>query len=195
MPARWAASLQAFQTTLVSMGVSRSLRPLHILAALRFLDERGQLTAAGKDELTHGDEEIALLSEHVKVGARAFLDQSYEAYLTALQGYDQPPTQQVLEAGWDDYTSKYDLSKRPQANAYQQLLLEHAYDQTADALLRALDGVPDLDARLRGALADATATDRALIEAVLTVRETDAFGVHVSSNIASARIKLMFDRP
>jgi hypothetical protein len=152
----------------------------HIVAALRFLDERGQLTAAGRDELAHADEEIALLSEQIKAGARAFLDQSYEAYLRAMEAYDQPPPLQVLQAAWDAYTANYDLSKRPRANAYQQLLLDHAYDRTADALLRALDRVPDLAARLRGALADVPALDHALIEASLTAREADPVSLAAS---------------
>jgi len=146
---------------------------VHIVAALRFLDERGQLTAAGKDELAHADEEIALLSEQIKAPARAFLDQSYEAYLRAMRAYDQPPPLQVLETAWDAYAAKYDLSKRPRTNAYQQLLLGNAYDRTADALLRALDRVPDLTARLSGALANVPAADRGLIEAALAARETD----------------------
>jgi hypothetical protein len=145
----------------------------HIVAVLRFLDERGQLTAAGKRELAQADEEIALLSEQIKPGARAFLDQSYEAYLSAMEDYNQPPPVQVLESAWDTYTARYDLSQRPRANAYQQLLLDHAHDRTADALLCALDEIPDLAARLRAALADVPSADRALIEATLAARETD----------------------
>jgi hypothetical protein len=76
----------------------------HIVAALRFLGERRQLTAAGKDELAHADEEIALLSEQIKVGARAFLDQNYEVYLGAMEGYGQPPPLRILEKAWDAYT-------------------------------------------------------------------------------------------
>jgi hypothetical protein len=152
----------------------------HIVTALRFLDERRQLTAAGKDELAHADEEIALLSEQIKVGARAFLDQNYEAYLRAMEGYGQPAPLQILEKAWDAYTAKYDISKRPRANAYQQLLLDHAYDRKADTLLRALDRVPDLAVRLRGALADAPAADRTLIEAALATREKDVLSLAVS---------------
>jgi hypothetical protein len=158
----------------------RSVGWAHIVAALRFLDERGQLTAAGKDELAHADEEIALLSEQIKAGARAFLDQNYQPYLRAREGYDESPPLQVLEAAWDAYTTQYDLSKRPRANAYQQLLLDHAYDRTADALLRALDRVPDLAARLRRALTDVPEADRALIEAALTAREADPVSLAVS---------------
>jgi hypothetical protein len=158
----------------------RSVAWRHIVAALRFLDERGQLMAAGKEELAHPDEEIALLNEQIKAGARAFLDQSYEAYLSAMEYCDQPPPLQVLEAAWDAYTTKYDLSKRPRANAYQRLLLDHACDRTTDALLRALDRVPDLAACLRGALADVPEADRALIEAALAAREADPVSLAAS---------------
>ena len=153
----------------------------HIVATLRFLEERKQLTAEGKDDLAHANEETVLQSEQIKVGARAFLDQSYEAYLEAMEGYGQPPPLHVLEAAWDAYSTKYDLSKRPRANAYQQLLLDHAYDHKADALLRALDRVPDLAARLRGALSDAPPADRGLIEAALALRDAaDVVGLAAS---------------
>jgi hypothetical protein len=152
----------------------------HIVAALRFLGERGQLTADGLDELAHADEEIALSSEQIKAGARAFLDQNYETYLAAIEGYGQRPPLQILRTAWDVYTTKYDLSKRPRANAYQQLLLDHAYNCKADALLRALDRVPDLAERLRGALADVPATDRSLIEAALAAREADVVDLAAS---------------
>ncbi len=105
---------------------------------------------------------------------------SGKSLLFASLKVNQPPPLQVLEAAWDAYTTKYDLSKRPQANAYQQLLLDHAYDRTADGLLRALDRVSDLAARLRGALADVPAADRALIEAALTVREADPVSLAAS---------------
>jgi len=51
-----------------------------MLVGLRFLHERGQLAAAGKDELAQADEEIVLISEQIKAGARAFMGQRYEAY-------------------------------------------------------------------------------------------------------------------
>jgi hypothetical protein len=176
----WDKGKWHFEASSFPVHMPRSAGWTHIVAVLRFLDERGQLTAAGKRELPHADEEIALLSEQIKAGARAFLDQNYEAYLRAMEAYDQPPPLQVLEAAWDVYATKYDLSKRPRANAYQQLLLDHAYDRTADALLRTLDRVPDLAARLRGALADVPAADRALIEAALTAHEADLVSLAAS---------------
>jgi hypothetical protein len=165
---KWHFEAESFPTAL-----PRSAGWAHIVATLRLLDERGQLTAAGKKELAQADEEIALLSEQIKPAARAFLDQSYEAYLSAMEDYDQSPPMPMLESAWDAYTAKYDLSKRPRANAYQQLLLDHAYDRTADALLRVLDSKPDLATQLRAALADVPSVDRALIEATLAAREGD----------------------
>ena len=155
----------------------RSAGWTHIVATLRFLEERGQLTAAGRDELAHADEEIVLISDQVKAGARAFLDQNYQAYLRAIERYGFSPPVQVLEAGWDEYTAKYDVSKRPKANAYQQLLLNHSYDRTPDALLRALDRVPDLASQIREALDGVPAGDRPLIVAVLISREADPVGL------------------
>ena len=169
----WDKGKWHFEAASFPARLPRSVGWGHIVAVLRFLDERGQLTAAGKKELAQADEEIALLSEQIKPGARAFLDQSYETYLRAMEDYDQHSPVQVLESAWDAYTAKYDLSKRPRASAYQQLLLDHAYDRTANALLRALDRLPDLAARLRAALADVPSADRALIEATLAAREAD----------------------
>ncbi len=176
----WDKGKWHFEAALFPAPLPRRAGWTHIIAALRFLDERGQLTAAGKDELAHADEEIALLSEQIKAGARAFLDQSYEAYLSAIEDYRPPPPLKVLESAWDAYKAKYDLSKRPRANAYQLLVLDHAYDRTADALLRALDRVPDLAARLREALADVPAADRALIEAALAACEADPVSLAAS---------------
>ncbi|HEX7961613.1 MAG TPA: hypothetical protein VF493_16955 [Terriglobales bacterium] len=152
----------------------------HIVAALRFLEERGQLTAAGKRELAQADEEISLLPEQIKAAARAFLDQSYEGYLSASEGYDSPPPLHVLEAAWTEYTGNYDISKRPQPNGYQRLLLDHAHDRTADALLRALDRVPGLEARLRTTISDVPLADRPLMEAALACHEKDPVTVAYS---------------
>jgi hypothetical protein len=163
----------------------------HIVAALRFLDERGQLTPEGRQELAQADEETALLSEQIKPGARAFLDESYEAYLSAMEGYDQPPPVGMLESAWDAYTKKYDLSKRPRPNAYQQLLLDHAYNRTPDALLRALDRTPDLAARLHAVLMDVPSADRALIEAALAAREANPVRLSASWPDPSALLQAL----
>jgi hypothetical protein len=145
----------------------------HIVAALKFLDERGQLTVAGKKELEDADEEIALLPEQIRAGARAFLDQNYGAYLNAMEGYYSAPPARVLEAAWSEYSREYDLSKKPLPSGYQRLLLDHSGDRTADGLLRALDRVPDLAARLSAGISDVPLADRPLIEAALATREQD----------------------
>ncbi|GAC1535116.1 MAG: hypothetical protein NVS2B9_00140 [Myxococcales bacterium] len=76
----WDKGKWHFEAPSFPANLPRSAGWAHILAALQFLDERGQLTAAGKDQLAHADEEIALLDDQIKAGARAFLDQTYEAY-------------------------------------------------------------------------------------------------------------------
>jgi len=145
----------------------------HILAVLLFLDGRGQLTASGREELRAG-EEIVLLDEHIKPAARAFLDQTYETYLRAIKSYEQPPPMQLLEDAWREYTTKYDISKKPRANAYQKLLLNYAYDHSVNALLRAFERTPDLPTLVRDAIIDAPASDRPLIEATVAVYGSDA---------------------
>jgi hypothetical protein len=148
----------------------------HILAVLRFLDGYGQLTASGREELSVG-EEIALLDEHIKPAARAFLDQNYETYLGKIKSYGQPLPTQFLEGAWTEYTSRYDISKKPRANAYQKLLLNYAYDHSINALLRAFERTPDLPSLVRDAIEDAPASDRPLIEATVTVYYSDADSV------------------
>jgi hypothetical protein len=173
LSACWDKGKWHFEAASFPAHLPRSVGWAHIVAALRFLDDRGQLTAEGKRELAQVSEEIALLSGQIKPGARAFLDQSYEAYLSALEGYGKPLPIHVLESAWHAYIEKYDLSKRPRPNTYQQLLLDHASDHTADALLRVLDGKPGFAASLRAALAEVPAKDRALVEATLAAREGD----------------------
>jgi hypothetical protein len=145
----------------------------HILAVLRFLDGHGQLTASGSEELSAG-EEIALLDEHIKPAARAFLDQTYETYLGEIKSYEQPLSTQFLVDAWTEYTTKYDISKKPSANAYQKLLLYYAYDHSINALLRAFERTPGLPSLVRDAIKDAPASDRPLIEATVTVYYSDA---------------------
>jgi hypothetical protein len=173
----WDKGKWHFEAASFPANLSPSAGCNHIVAALKFLEERGQLTAAGKREVAQAGEGIALLPEHIKAAARAFLDQHYEAYLSASEGYDSPPPLHVLEAAWTEYTGNYDLSKKPQPNGYQRLLLDHAYDHTADALLRVLDRVPDLPARLSAAIGDVPSADRPLIEAALACREEDPVSV------------------
>jgi hypothetical protein len=157
--------------------LARSAGYTHIVAALHFLDLQGQLTASGRQVLTHPDEEIALLSEQIKPGARAFLDRSYEAYLGEMRGYRQPPPIHVLEDAWKKYTADFDLSKKPLVNAYQKLLLKHAYDRSANALLQALDSTPGLPGHIRNALQDVPLADRPLIESAVAAYESDAISL------------------
>jgi hypothetical protein len=176
----WDKAKWHFESSSFPEHLPRDFGWAHIVAVLRFLDERGYLTAAGKAELAEVDEEIALLNEQIKAPARAFLDENYEVYLQAMKAYDQPPPLQILEDAWRAYTAKYDLSRRPRANAFQKLLLDHAYDRSVDALLRALDRVPDLPACLSEALADVPTADRSLIAAALATRETDPVALATS---------------
>lgn len=81
---------------------------------------------------------------------------------------------QLLEEAWTEYTTKYDISKRPRANPYQKLLLSYAYDHSLDALLRAFQRRPDLPSLVRDAIEHAPAKDRSEIEATVAVYNSDA---------------------
>ncbi len=122
--------------------------------------------------MAEAGEEIALLSEQIKAGARSFLDEIYQSYLEAAD-YESPSPVHILEQGWNRYSARYDLSRRPQPNGYQRLLLDHSYDHSANGLLRALDRKPNLASQLRDALTDVPEAERPLIEAVLRCREGD----------------------
>src|ERR1700738_438826 len=139
----WDKGKWHFEAASLPRNLKTSAGYAHILAVLGFLDGHGQLTASGREELSAG-EEIALLDEHIKPAARAFLDQTYETYLGEIKSYERPPPTQFLEGAWTEYTTKYDISKKPRANAYQKLLLNYAYDHSIDALLRAFERTPDL---------------------------------------------------
>lgn len=112
----------------------------HILAALRFLASRGQLTKSGARELADGASlELALLAEHVRPGARAFLDETYDRYLAACD-YDAAPKVDVFAKAWERYRARFDIDAKPVPTPYQALLREHA-----------LAGEPDLEDLLYGA--------------------------------------------
>src|SRR5258708_20237006 len=83
----WDKGKWHFEAASFPAHLPRSAAWTRIVAALRFLDERGQPTAAGKDELAHADEEIALLSDQIKAGARAFLDHSYQTYFSPIDAH------------------------------------------------------------------------------------------------------------
>jgi hypothetical protein len=143
----------------------------HILAALRFLDERGQLTKEGREELAGAlGDDIALLSAHIKTGARAFLDQCYQSYLSECEyGGDSPVA--VLEREWAAYVARYDPSRRPRANPYQKILLDHG-PQVDNVLRRAAENA-ELRERLRAATSFAPDGDRALLHAALQAMDRD----------------------
>lgn len=100
-------------------GVTGLAAGRHVFAALDFLGVVGQLTAEGKREQA-GDlgDSTALLRQHVKAGARSFLDATYTNYLEAMTYGEEPPIA-ILEQAWAEWTQRYDVSKRPLANAYQ----------------------------------------------------------------------------
>lgn len=169
----WDKGKWHFEAASFPRNLKRGAGYKHIVAVLRFLDAHGQLTASGREEVSAG-EEIALLDEHIKPAARAFLDQTYKIYLKAMESYEQPPPTQLLERAWAEYTAKYDISKQPHANSYQQLLLKYAYDHSVNALLRAFERTPDLPRLVRGALKDAPVSDRPLVEATVAAYYSDA---------------------
>jgi len=143
----------------------RSAGYAHILAALRFLDERGQLTKEGREEVAGAlGDDIALLSAHVRAGARAFLDQCYQSYLSECE-YGRDPPVAVLERGWAAYVADYNPSRRPHANPYQKILLDHR-PQLDDVLRRAAESV-EFRQRLHAAASFAPDGDRALLQATL----------------------------
>jgi hypothetical protein len=143
----------------------RSAGYAHILATLRFLDERGQLTKEGREELAGAlGDDIALLSVHVRAGARAFLDQCYQSYLSACEYGGDPPVA-VLEREWAAYVARYDPSRRPRANPYQKILLDHG--PQLDDILRRMAENAELRERLQAAAPLAPEGDRALLLATL----------------------------
>jgi hypothetical protein len=146
----------------------------HILSVLRFLHARGFLTSEGEEEMNGASgDEICLLDEHIRVEARAFLDQAYKAYLGKCE-YEKPPPVRILETEWAVYETKYDLSKRTKANPYQALLLERSPDRTLDTLLlRLRSGDPDLLGDLRGTVEYMSQDERMLVDAVLASNDQD----------------------
>jgi hypothetical protein len=165
--AKWHADAETFPAHL-----PRTAARAHILAALRVLDERAMLTAEGRRELADElGEDTALLDEHVRRPARAFLDAHYQSYLGACD-YGAPPAVGRLETAWADYHRRYDLRKRIRPDAYQALLLGTS-DHTLGALLhRVRLGEGALLDSLRTALPHVPLQDRALVEAVLDVTAT-----------------------
>jgi len=140
----------------------------HILVALRFLDERGQLTASGKRELRgEAGVDAAILARHVRAGAQAFLDESYDAYLTACDTGRTPP-RTLLACAWADYERRYDPSRRPIASPFQLLIRKHAAeDPSLEGLLEAARGLPGLASLLADVADSAPTSERPRIETFL----------------------------
>lgn len=105
----------------------------HIRAALELLNEVGQLTADGREELKSAGDDVCLLDEHVKPAGRAFLDRAYDAYLESVT-YVRPPQIKSLKAAWADFTERYDVSKRPVLSPYQTLLRQHNAESLMELL-------------------------------------------------------------
>lgn len=124
----------------------------HVFAALAFLGSVGQLTAEGVRELA-GDlgDDTALLGHHVRAGARSFVDHAYGPYLEAMR-YGEAPPVALLEQAWKAWTERFDVAKRPSANAYQKLLTERSPSRDLDGLLTKLDDDPEMPKLLRAAL-------------------------------------------
>jgi hypothetical protein len=162
--ARWHLDAASFPKALGEDAAS-----VHIEAALRFLDARGFLTAAGKRELE--GRASALLEEHVRQGARAFLDEAYDVYLARTR-YGEPPPIAWLETSWASYAKRFDVTRRVRANALQALIAK-TEGRTLDDVLW---DIRTSDARveeLRAALAFVPTCDRPLVETSLALNDRD----------------------
>lgn len=123
----------------------------HIRAALEFLQQVGQLTADGREELKLAGDDVCLLDEHVKPAGRAFLDRAYVPYLEGVT-YVRPPQIKPLKAAWADFSKRYDVSKRPVSkrpvskrrvlNPYQALLRQHSVGSLMELLWKRRDAKP-----------------------------------------------------
>lgn len=158
----------------------------HILAALCFLDGKGMLTAEGRRELADDlGEDTALLDEHVRAPARAFLDRAYADYLEQAE-YGAAPPVQLLESAWGHYAARYDLSKRPKPDPYQALLIAHAFDRKLDTLLRRSRETPEILEILQKALDFVPSEDQALARAVLVAVGSADLPAEAATNASPA---------
>ncbi len=165
--AKWHFELDAFPKEL-----GRKSAGAHITAALIFLGEQGFLTAAGKRAAGEGE---ALLEGHVRQGARAFLDQSYDAYLARTR-YGEAPPVEWLGTLWKAYETRFDLSKRSKPTPLDTLLTK-TRGRTLDDLLWEIRSSDALLEEVRAALPFVAASDRALVEATLAVNGKDPVAV------------------
>jgi hypothetical protein len=144
----------------------------HIVACLRFLDERGVLTAAGKKQREQGD---AIVDAHVRAAARAFLDETYDAYL-ALTEYGKKPPVNFLSQAWKDYAARFDLNKRARPDGYLALLLD-VPGRTLGDLLWEMRTSPERVAQLDAVRSMVPEHDRALVDATLSLNRGDTLKV------------------
>lgn len=165
--AKWHFELATFPKEL-----GRKAARAHIVAVLRFLGERGFLTAAGKRAIHDGE---ALLEVHVRQGARAFLDQSYDAYLARTQ-YGKPPPVEWLASLWNAYESRVDVTKRCKLTPLDALLTK-TRGRTLGDLLWDIRSSEALLERVRAALPFVAASDRPLVEATLALNGKDPVAV------------------
>lgn len=144
----------------------------HITATMRFLDERGMLTAEGKRNLACDDEEMSFGPEHVKRAAHAFLDECYHEFIERCD-YGQPPDIAFLELRWRSYEERFELKKRIVPNTFQKLLIRSG-DGTLTPLFYRLNHDPGLLDELAAAVPFAPADLQPLIESVIAVFKGDA---------------------
>lgn len=161
----------------------------HITATMRFLDERGMLTAEGKRNLACDDEETSFGPEHVKRAAHAFLDECYQEFIER-HDYGQPPDVAFLELRWRSYEDRFDLKKRVVPNAFQKLLIR-SWDKTLTPLFYRLNHDLGLVDELAAAIPFAPANVQPLIESVIAVFKGDAVSTAMTTQQPDALLKAL----
>ena len=144
----------------------------HITATMRFLDERGMLSAEGKRNLACNDEETSFGPEHAKRAAHAFLDECYHEFIDRCD-YGQLPDIEFLERRWRSYEERFDLKKRIVPNAFQKLLIRSG-DGTLTPSFYRLNHDAGLVDELAAAIPFAPANVQPLIESVIAIFKGDA---------------------
>ena len=166
--AKWHADAANFPA-----GLPRSAGGEHILAALRFLAERDMLTAEGKQELAgKSGDDLALLAEHVRAPARAFLDSVYQRYLE-LQDYGHEPPTAILHDEWASYAVRFDLSRRSRPTPWQALLARAPGTSDVEGVLQQVrHNDAHVDA-IEAAIEHAPPDERALAALVVSLHRAD----------------------
>lgn len=161
----------------------------HITATMRFLDERGMLSAEGKRNLASDDEEISFSLDHVKRAAHAFLDECYHEFVERCN-YGQLPDIAFLELRWRSYEERFDLKKRIVPNAFQGLLIRSG-NGTLPPLFFRLNHDPGLVEELAAAMPFAPAETQPFIELVLLVFKGDAVSTALTVQQPDALLKAL----